>query len=286
MSTKLSLCKSAVCFTLFQVFICHAQDIPEHAQGLKEDLITVNLSDNKQQVGVYSIKAGVTKPTKLAVLLPGYPSVVRPVVENNVMTSSKLTGNFLIRSRRFLANDNIATLVIDCQSDSGDYCSSSYQSSKQRQQDVDKLIAEVRKNAPSITEVWLIGTSMGTISSSFMPIHNPTGYAGAIHTASITEPYAKNSYRELGGFDYKKTSTPQFFVHHAADPCFLTTYSGAKSITDKYKVPLVTVTGGSGFKGAACNAYTEHGFRGKEAEVMGAITGIMNTGKANQLEIN
>lgn len=286
MSTKLSLCKSAVCFALFQVLICHAQDIPEHAQGLKEDLITVNLSDNKQQVGVYSIKTGVTKPTKLAVLLPGYPSVVRPVVENNVMTSSKLTGNFLIRSRRFLANDNIATLVIDCQSDSGDYCSSSYQSSKQRQQDVDKLIAEVRKNAPSITEVWLIGTSMGTISSAFMPIHNPTGYAGAIHTASITEPYARNSYRELGDFDYKKTLIPQFFVHHAADPCFLTTYSGAKSITDKYKVPLVTVTGGSGFKGAACNAYTEHGFRGKEEEVMDTIAGIMNTGKANRLEIN
>ena len=39
-----------------------------------------------------------------------------------------------------------------------------------------------------------------------MPIHNPTGYKGAIHTASITDPYAKGSYRELGGFD------PQFVI--------------------------------------------------------------------------
>ena len=151
---------------------------------------------------------------------------------------------------------------------------------------MDKLIAEVKRRTPSISEVWLIGTSMGTISSSYMPLHNPSGYAGAIHTASIPEPYARNSYRELGGFDYKKTPVPQYFVHHAADPCYLTTYAGAKSITDKYKIPLITVTGGSDFKGDACKAFTEHGFRGKEKDVMQNIGVIIKTGRAGQLVIN
>jgi hypothetical protein len=185
-----------------------------------------------------------------------------------------------------LVDETIASLIVDCQSDIGDYCTSAYQASKQRQEDVDKLIAEVKRRTPSIAEVWLIGTSMGTISSSFMPIHNPSGYAGAIHTASITEPYARNSYRELGGFNYTKTGVPQYFVHHAADPCYLTTYSGAKSIADKYKVPLITVTGGSDFKGNACNAFTEHGFRGKEKDVMRNIGEIIKTGRADQLFIN
>jgi hypothetical protein len=280
------LFKISIALTLVHSLSAGAQNIPPHAEGLKEELITVDLAGNKKQVGVYSTKIGADKPTRLAVLLPGYPSVVRPVVEAGVMTNSKLTGNFLIRSRRFLADINIATLIVDCQSDSGDYCSSSYQASKQRQQDVDKLIAEVKAKNPSIAEVWLVGTSMGTISSSFMPLHNPTGYAGAIHTASITEPYASNSYRELGDFNYKKASTPQFFVHHAGDPCYLTTYTGAKSITDKYKLPLVTVTGGGNFSGNACNAFTEHGFRGKEKEAMAAIGGIIKTGTASQLDIN
>lgn len=195
------LAKSLFVLLLIQSLTANAQNVPEHAQGLKEALISVDLADGKKQVGVYSNKLGSEKPTRLAVLLPGYPSVVRPIVEAGVMTSSKLNGNFLIRSRRFLVDNNIASLIVDCQSESGDYCSSSYQASKQRQMDVDQLIAEVRARNPSITEIWLIGTSMGTVSSSFMPIHNPTGYAGAIHTASITEPYAKNSYRELGGFD-------------------------------------------------------------------------------------
>lgn len=263
-----------------------AQNVPGHAQGLSEELISVDLSDNKNQVGVYSIKKGSSNPTKLAVLLPGSPSVVRPVVENGVMTGSKLTGNFLIRARRFLVDESVASLIVDCQSESGDYCTSYYQASKQRQEDVDKLIAEVKKRTPSITEVWLVGTSMGTISSSFMPLHNPAGYAGAVHTAAITDAYAKGSYRELGGFDYKRSSIPQFFVHHNSDPCPLTTYPSAKSIAEKYNLPLVTVSGGAGFQGPACEALTEHGFRGKEKEVMNALTAIIKTGKAAQMEIN
>ena len=269
-----------------QAFVCHAQYVPVHAQGLQEELVSVDLVESKRQAGVYSTKMGSPGPTRLAVLLPGYPSVVRPVVEGGVMTGSKLNGNFLIRSRRHLVDDSVATLVVDCQSDSGDTCSSSYQASRQRQEDVDKLIAEVRKRAPSINEVWLVGTSMGTISSSFMPVYNPTGYTGAIHTASITEPYAQGSYRELGGFDYKRASLPQFLVHHSNDPCALTTYSGAKQIAGKYSIPLITVTGGEGFQGGACQAFTEHGFRGKEKEVMAVIGAIIKTGRANQLEIN
>ncbi|WP_159074798.1 hypothetical protein [Polynucleobacter difficilis] len=271
---------------VLQTYPVSAQDGATQTVGLNEEIVSVDLNGDRKQVGVYTTSSSSKNPTRLAVLLPGYPSVVRPVVENGVMTNSRLSGNFLIRSRQFLVDETIASLIVDCQSDSGDLCSSTYQASKQRQEDVDKLIAEVKRRTPSISEVWLIGTSMGTISSSYMPIHNPSGYAGAIHTASITEPYARNSYRELGGFDYKKTTVPQYFVHHAADPCFLTTYAGAKSITDKYKVPLITVTGGGDFKGDACKAFTEHGFRGKEKDVMRNIGVIIKTGRADQLVIN
>jgi len=264
----------------------HAQTVPNHAQGLKEVLIVVELNETKKQAGVFSTKTGVEQPTKLAVLLPGSPSVVRPVVENGSMVSSKLTGNFLIRARRWLADETIATLVVDCQSESSDECTSSYQASKERQQDVQKLINEVKKQTPSIKEVWLIGTSMGTVSSSFMPTYDPQAYAGAIHTATITEPYAKHSYRELGGFDYKKVKIPQFFIHHKNDPCSLTTYSAAKSISQKFNLPLISVTGGSDFEGHPCKAFTEHGFRGKEKDVMKAISDIITTGSPGQLEIN
>lgn len=263
----------------------HAQETPEQAQGLKEELISVPLSGTRIQAGVYSVKAGADRPTHLAVLLPGSPSVVRPVVENGVMTRSKLSGNFLIRARRHLVDENIASLVVDCHSESGDQCAVSYQASKQRQEDVDKLIAEVRARHPSIQNVWLVGTSLGTVSSSFMPLHNPRGYAGAIHTATITDPNTWRAFRPQGDFDYKRSQVPQFFVHHAADPCGLTTYAEAKAIASRYDLPLVTVSGGSDFRGAPCAAFTAHGFRGKEREVMNALGAIIKSGRADQREV-
>lgn len=246
-----------------------------------EQLVTVDLQGGAKQEGVLSLKNNSTQPTHLAVLLPGYPSVVRPVVENNEMISSRLKGNFLIRARQHLINNEMATLVVDCRSDSGDYCSSSYQASLMRHQDVAQLVQLVKQMKPTIKNVWIVGTSMGTVSSSFMSTYEPSIYNGAIHTASITEPYSRNSYRELGGFDYKKSKIPQIFVHHRDDPCHLTTYSGAKSITDKFGLALVTVTGSSNMSGPACNAFTEHGFRGKEKEVMTAIQRIITTGKVD-----
>lgn len=263
----------------------NAQQLPNASDGLQEELITVDLDKDAKQTGLFSIKSGSKNHSRLAVLIPGYPSVFRPVVENGVMISTKLSGNFLIRSRRHLADESIAILTIDCQSESGDICSSSYQASNERQAHVQKLINEVKKRYPTIQEVWLVGTSMGTISSSFMPTYAPRAYAGAIHTAAITEPYARNSYRELINFDYRKSGAPQFFIHHKDDPCYLTTWSGAKSISDKYGVPLITVFGGSNFQGNPCNAFTEHGFRGKELEVMQTIREIILTGTSKNSEI-
>jgi hypothetical protein len=272
-------------FLLFSSFV-GANEIPGHAQGLKEVLITVTTLDNKDQQGVLSLKTNSNQPKYLAVLLPGYPSVVLPEMKNEVMYSSKLTGNFLIRARRHLADIDIAVLIIDCKPTITGVCSSSYQSSVERHQDVSKLILEAKKKYPSIKEVWLVGTSMGTISSSFMPTYDANFYTGAIHTATITEPFKKGSYGELGNFNYKKINIPQFFIHHKDDPCDKTTYSGAQQISKDFALPLITVSGGSGFKGPACEADTQHGFKGVEKEVMNAIQDIIKNKKASKAEIN
>ena len=277
-----------IIFTLFLIFATSikANEIPAHAQGLKEILITVTTADNKSQQGVFSLKANSNQPKYLAVLLPGYPSVVIPEMKNEVMHSSKLTGNFLIRARRHLADTEIAMLIVDCKPTVTGVCSSSYQSSPERHDDVSKLILEVKKKYPSIKEVWLIGTSMGTISSSFMPTYDANFYSGAIHTAAITEPTKRGSYGELVGFNYKKVNVPQFFVHHKDDPCDKTTYSGAQKITKEFNLPLITVLGGSGFKGPPCETETQHGFKGVEKEVMNSIQDIIKNKKANKTEIN
>lgn len=112
-----------------------AQEVPQHAQDLSERLVSVALPGGATQQGVLSTKIGAPAPTHLAVLLPGAPSVVRPVVEGESMVRSSRTGNFLIRARRHLAGGTVATLIVDCRGDQGAECSAAYQASPQRYQE-------------------------------------------------------------------------------------------------------------------------------------------------------
>lgn len=277
--------KQIILIFLFLSYQTHANEIPSHAEGLKEVLVSITTEDNNIQQGVLSLKINSNQPTYLAVLLPGYPSVVIPEMKNDIMYNAKLIGNFLIRSRSHLVDTEIASLIVDCKPNITGICQSSYQSSIQRHQDVSKLIIEIKKRYSSIREVWLVGTSMGTISSSFMPTYDDNFYTGSIHTATITVA-GGGSFGELGNFDYKKIKIPQFFIHHKDDPCDKTTYARVKDITDKFNLPLVTVFGGSDFKGNPCAAFSQHGFRGKEKEVMNTIKEIIKTKKLNKYEIN
>ena len=258
---------------------------PAAWENLTEQLVSVELTPGVRQEGVLSMRTGSTAPDVLAVVLTGHPSVLRPVVSEQRMVSSRQESNFMVRARRHLADERIALLLVDCRSDSGDECSAKYQASPGRHTDVMALIQRVQQQLPSLQKVWLVSTSMGSISSAFMALHGKGAYAGTIHTAAITEPYAMYSYRELGGFDYGQITGVQAFVHHQNDPCPFTTHSGAAKLAQKFNIPLVTVHGGSGFQGHPCRAFTEHGFRGKEREVMQHIGQILKSGQASHTDL-
>jgi predicted alpha/beta hydrolase family esterase len=251
-----------------------------NAQGLSEKLLTVDLGGGVKQEAVLSVRSGSRNPKYLAVLLPGTPGVLRPEVSGEQMTNSRLPGNPLIRARRLIATDQIALLAVDCRSDSGDECRESYQSSPQREKDLNTVIELAKKEIPSISQVWLVGHSAGTMTAAFMGKFNQAAYSGIIYTATISDPYKKGSYRSLGDFDYGAIKIPQVFIHHKEDPCFATTYESVEKIAKKFDLPLVTVTGGGDFKGGACEPFSQHGFRGNEGVVMRKIAEIITTGQA------
>jgi hypothetical protein len=256
-----------------------AQTIPPHAEGLSEEFISVPI-DNGSQVGVLSRRKGTASPSRLIVLLPGYPSVVRPAMANNVMASSQLTGNFLIRARRHLANDQVMTLLVDCHTSIGSICTPSYQASRDRYRHVKSLIEAAKKRAPSIKQIYLVSTSAGSISSAFIAKYGQSEFAGVIHTASI-DPTAPRSYAELNNFDYSAIKIPQAFIHHIDDPCRITGYNYIRSVSERYRVPLISVSGGEGFTGDACAAHTQHGFKGRESAVMQRILRMVSGGSWN-----
>ena len=252
----------------------YAQPIPQHAEGLQEELIEVAI-DGGTQRAVLSKRPESATASKLIVLLPGHPSVVRPEMGNGVMMDSPQLGNFLIRARRHLVTAQTMTLLIDCHSSVGDVCKPEYQASEDRYKHAMAVVSAALVKQPNIKQVFLLSTSMGSISSGFMAKYGKNQFAGVIHTASV-DPTAPKSYPQLSRLNYGEIAAPQAFIHHVEDPCPITQYAYIRSVAEKNKIPFISVSGGGDFKGQACQAFTQHGFKNKEVQVMRHILKMVN----------
>ena len=61
----------------------------------------------------------------------------------------------------------------------------------------------------------------------------------------------------------------QLLVHHQDDPCDLTPFAPLKK--DEGVIPIMRVKGQDSPHGADCQAFTAHGFVGRERVVMNSI---------------
>jgi hypothetical protein len=261
--------------TMSSFLTVQAQTVPIHAEGLQEELIEVQIDEGFQRA-VISKRKGQTDASKLLVLIPGYPSVVKAEMGDGIMLRSPLLGNFLIRARRHLVTNNVATLLIDCHTSVGDICTPEYQASQNRYKHIKSVIEAAKSKLPSIKQVYLLSTSAGTISSAFVSKFGQSEFAGVIHTSTI-DPLAPGSYIQLKDFNYSDIKIQQAFIHHVEDPCGITKFSYIRAVAEKYNIPLISVNGGNDFRGPNCGAFTQHGFRNKEMTVARQILKMLES---------
>jgi hypothetical protein len=254
--------------------------LPVYAQSVSERIVSVTLPGALRQQGVLSVYGENPKPEKLLVIVSGHPGVTRPYIDQAGKIQTKQNGNFLVRSRQFMISNKVALLLLDCRSDFVDMCDDQYQASAQRAQDVLTLVASVKDLYPTIREVWAVSTSRGAVSTAGFLKHAEKSFSGVIHTAST---FSKATDQGLDFGPY--INTPQFLVHHKDDPCGLTLYRDAYMTAAKWKIPLITVEGGSGFRGQKCQAFTQHGFAGMEAQTGAAILFLVENGQPKSLLI-
>jgi pimeloyl-ACP methyl ester carboxylesterase len=256
-STSLGLLWSAAC----------AQS-PAASEGLTETFHVVPLTRGGDLNVLVSKRSG-TNPTIAALLFPGYPGILRLRNEAGAVTYT-LMGNFLVRARRFLNSDKVFTVLVDCPVDQWSTCSDAYRSSSQHAADIADVVAAV-KTTFGAQQAYIVGTSYGTVSSSFLAKNLADKIEGAVHTATFTDPRSgRNAHGvPMRSFDWTQTKVPQLFVHHKDDPCDVTRYS---SVAERRKdIPLITVEGVANPRGEPCMAFSAHGFVGRERAVMTAI---------------
>lgn len=249
-------------------------------EGLIETFQTVKLSRGSELNIVVSKRKDAT-PSIAVLLFAGYPGILKIRKEaGNIVFG--LTGNFLIRARRHLNNDDVFTVMVDCPVDQWTSCDDRYRSSEQHAADVAEVVNLLKQNFGA-KQAYIVGTSYGTVSSSFLAKNLGDKIDGAIHTSTFTDPrMGRNaSGASMRSFDWSQAKTPQLFVHHKDDPCDVTRYS---SIRDRKKdLPLTSVEGSVSPRGEACQAFTAHGFVGRERAVMHAIGDWITSRKVTAL---
>ena len=225
----------------------------------------VNLATRSGVTQSYLLTAPeADKARAVAILFPGglgktdlQQESARPVLDR---------GNFLVRTRRLFAGASIATAVVDAPSDQPGGMEDDFRLGSAHAEDIGKVVADLKTRFPGLP-VFLVGTSRGTISAASAGNRLAKGVDGVVLTATLF--LAAGRRPGLSGFDFSTIPTPVLLVHHVSDGCTYTPYSSAKRLADRF--PLVSVSGGLPPRSKPCEAMSEHGFLGKEAETVDAI---------------
>ncbi|TAK92517.1 MAG: hypothetical protein EPO06_01565 [Burkholderiaceae bacterium] len=192
----------------------------------------------------YILSSQTLPPRYIVILFPGGAGIVDPHLDDGKLVYG-MRGNFLVRARKFLIDDELATVVTNTTG------------SEER---IQALLDDITARFPA-AQIYLMGTSRGTSSTIKLAAYLEHRIAGEIHTSSMNEIYF---------FDAKKFSNRQLVVHHRDDQCRVTPFASAQHAHEKYGNEFIVMEGGIS-TGDACEAFAHHGYNGIEKETMEAI---------------
>jgi hypothetical protein len=195
-------------------------------------------------------------------------------------------GNFLVRSRAEFVKRGVIAAIVDAPSDqqSSWGMSDEFRLGEAHLTDISAVIEDLAKRFPAVP-VYLIGTSRGTISAAALAARLGERVAGAVLTSTMFRPAGRKSKEPgpgLSEFDFAAIKIPLLFVHHVSDQCKVTPYSDAARLSERF--PLITVFGGAAPQSGPCDAFSQHGYLGKESETVEEIVNWMIK-KPFQLEV-
>jgi pimeloyl-ACP methyl ester carboxylesterase len=236
-----------------------------------QELMTVPTREGVTQS--YLLEAPSHTPHALAMLFPGSGGNIRLRREDGEIRFSP--NNFLVRSRGHFVARGIATAVMDAPSDLQSGMNDDFRSGSRHRDDVRTVLTDLKRRFPAVP-VFLVGTSRGTVSAAYVASALGSDVAGTVLTASVFLPSGRRALyggAGLSGFDFSSIKSRLALVHHRSDGCSLTPYHEARRLADRF--PLISVSGGKPAVSGPCDALSEHGFLGREAEVVEAIVNWM-----------
>jgi pimeloyl-ACP methyl ester carboxylesterase len=181
-------------------------------------------------------------------------------------------GNFLFRSADRFVADGFLVAVVDTPSDRPNGLWD-WRTGADHATDIAAVIAALRTDAK--VPVWLIGTSMGTLSAaSAAALLKTGGPDGIVLTSSVTES-SRQSEESVKTVRLQDITVPVLIVHHEHDGCRASPYAGAEALLERLRASpkreLIAFDGGDTPTSGPCDPFAPHGYLGIENKVVDAI---------------
>ncbi len=183
------------------------------------------------------------------------------------------SGNFLIRTGKIWVKHPVNVVMVGRPSDRIDLELGGIRAGDEHATDNQAVFKAIKQQSP--LPLWLIGTSMGTISVAAAAIRDEQQLlAGIVLSSSIVAHKIRGA---VPSQDLEKIRVPALVFHHEDDACWACRAYEAKRIeTQLTNAPIrktLLVNGGSGATGDACGAFHHHGFVGMEEQAVDLIAG-------------
>jgi len=181
------------------------------------------------------------------------------------------SGNFLIRTGKRWAGHAFNIIMVGRPSDGIDLALGGVRAGEAHAADNRTIFKALKRKSPA--PLWVVGTSMGTISASAAAIADSENLiAGVVLTSSIV---ARKIPGAVPTQALDKIRVPVLVLHHENDACTLCRPDEARSIAGELtNAPVsktIFVSGGSGARGNPCEAFHYHGFIGMENDAVDLI---------------
>jgi pimeloyl-ACP methyl ester carboxylesterase len=135
------------------------------------------------------------------------------------------------------------------------------------------LIAALRAEAP--VPVWLVGTSMGSVSAANAAARLTDGGPDGVVLTSSVMGRSREMGESLQDVTLDTIRVPVLVVHHRDDGCRASRYADAswamRRLSAAPKRELLTYTGGDAPQSDPCEPLSPHGYFGLDATVVEAI---------------
>lgn len=241
------------------------------AAAVQADVVTTVVdTPTRPHVSVRGLVLMPKEPKAAVILLAGGDGGLQIFEGGSI---GRLENNFLIRSRQLFADQGIATMAVDAPTDRmrRPYLSG-FRSTDEHAKDLGAVVDSLAQATKR--KVWLVGTSRGTQSaaSAGLKLQDNPHLAGIVLSSSILVDASSPAVPAMPLDTFRR---PILVVHHEQDSCRVTHFSDLQRLTDKLPAATATkvivVTGGIS-TGDPCQAMAYHGYNGREADVVKAIS--------------